>query len=185
MRVMNTFGALTARIYAFFNRNPASNRVVLELADLTPDDRALEVGCGPGAAVEAAAALIGGERVAAVDPSETFVDMVRRRVPGADVRVSGAEDVPFPDGSFTVIWSIASMHHWTDRDAGLKTLSAKLATPGRLLIAERLLRRAGHGITRGQAADVTAQLKRLGFTDVRTIERQDKRRTFLVLYASR
>jgi ubiquinone/menaquinone biosynthesis C-methylase UbiE len=182
---VKSFGAVTARIYRLLNRNPVSNRTVVDLAELTPDDRALEVGCGPGAGLEAAANRIGADRVAAVDPSPTFVDMARKRVPGADVRVSGAEDVPFPDGSFTVIWSIASMHHWTDRDAGLATLTAKLATPGRLLLAERLLDKSGHGITREQTEEVVAQLKQLGFPDVRTIERPNKRKNIMVIQAAR
>jgi SAM-dependent methyltransferase len=182
---VKTFGALGARIYRLFNRNPASNRIVVELAELTADDRALEVGCGPGAGVEAAAGQIGADRVAAVDPSPTFVDMVRDRVPGADVRVSGAEDVPFDDGAFTVIWSIASMHHWTDRDSGLATLTAKLATPGRLLLAERLIDKPGHGITRDETAEVVTHLEQLGYADVRTIERPNGRKTMMVIHASR
>lgn len=182
---MAGFGAIAARLYGWFNRRPASNRLVLDLAELTPGDHALEVGCGAGYGVELAAEQIGADQVAAVDPSPTFVDMVRKRVPGADVRVAGAEDVPFPDGSFTVIWSMASMHHWDDRDAGLATLTTKLATGGRLLIAERLLDRAGHGITREQLADVTGRLKALGHRTVDVLERRDGRRTYAVVSARR
>lgn len=182
---MRTFGAVAARIYRLFNRNPQSNRILVALAGLTPDDRALEVGCGPGAGVEAAAEKIGADRVAGVDPSPTFVDMVRKRVPGADVRVSGAEDVPFADGSFTVVWSIASMHHWNDRDKGLATLTAKLSSPGRLLLAERLLARPGHGITREQTAEVVAHLERLGYADVRIVERRIGRKVIMIIIASR
>ncbi|WP_051426449.1 class I SAM-dependent methyltransferase [Jiangella gansuensis] len=182
---MSGFGAIASRFYALFNRNPASNRIVVDVAELTAHDRVLEVGCGPGAAVELAARTVGPEQMAAVDPSETFVAMVSKRVPGADVRAAGAEDVPFDDGTFTVVYSIMSMHHWNDRDAGLATLTRKLAPGGRLLLAERLLARPGHGITAAQIADVEVQLARLGQTDVHTVQRPDGRKTIAVVISTR
>lgn len=182
---MSGFGAVGAYLFRLFNRNPASNQVVVDLAELSREDRVLDVGFGAGAGVEAAARRIGADRVAAVDPTPSFIDTLRRRVPGVDARVAGAEDVPFADGSFTVIWSIASMHHWDDRDAGLSTLTNKLTSDGRLLIAERLLRRPGHGITHDQIAEVTALLKDLGHTTVEVIERSVGRHTLAVIRARR
>lgn len=178
------FGVVSARIYAWLNRDPPSNRIVVDLLELTPADRVLEVGCGPGAAVELAAERIGPDRVAAVDPSRTFVELARRRVEGADVRVGSAEKLPFDDRTFTAIWSIASMHHWPDRDAGLAELTSKLAPGGRLLAAERLLRRRGHGITADQTDEVRACLDRLGYRDIRTIHRRNGRKTLQVIRAT-
>src|SRR5919197_6218323 len=68
-------------------------------------DRALDVGCGPGAALAALADRLGAEQVAGVDPSEAFVEMARRRIPGADVRLAAAEALPFADGSFDLVVS--------------------------------------------------------------------------------
>ncbi len=178
-------GPVTARIYGWLYRNSAPNRVVVDLAELADHDRALEVGCGPGAAVALAAQRLGPDRVAAVDPSPTFADMARKRTPGADVRVAGAEDIPFDDQSFTAIFSIASMHHWTDRDDGLATMSAKLASGGRLLIAERLLRKPGHGITAHETTTVINRLSGLGLADLHTIERPAGRRRLIVIHARR
>ncbi len=178
---MRSFGAIAARVYRLLNRNPESNRIVIDMLELTPDDRVLEIGCGPGAAVELAAERIGAERVAAVDPSPTFVDMVRKRVPGADVRVGSASEIPFDDGTFTVIWSIASMHHWPSREPGLDAQVAKLAPGGRLVIAERLLDKAGHGITEAQTAEVMDYLKSLGLADVESATVRAKRKTIQVI----
>jgi ubiquinone/menaquinone biosynthesis C-methylase UbiE len=182
---MSGFGIIGSRLYALFSRNPESNRLVVDLAELGADDRVLDVGCGAGGGVAAAAAAIGSDRVAAVDPSPTFAGMVRKRVPGADVRVAGAEDVPFVDASFTVIWSIASVHHWDDRDAGLATLTAKLTDGGRLLLAERLLHSPGHGITREQIRDITGLLEQLRYRSVTVVERRMRRRTLIVICARR
>jgi SAM-dependent methyltransferase len=62
--------------------------------------RALDVGCGPGALTECLADRLGPERVAAADPSARFVEACAARVPGADVRRAGAEDVPWADRTF-------------------------------------------------------------------------------------
>ncbi|MBP7148254.1 MAG: class I SAM-dependent methyltransferase [Acidobacteria bacterium] len=66
---------------------------------------ALDVGCGPGSLAAALAERIGAAQVAAVDVAEPFVAECRARVPGADVRVAPAEDLPFGDGSFRVVLS--------------------------------------------------------------------------------
>jgi cyclopropane fatty-acyl-phospholipid synthase-like methyltransferase len=80
---------LKAWLYSLFCRNPKSNLAAVELASLTADDRFLDVGCGPGAALENAAAT--GAQVAGVDPSPSMVARASERVPTADVRVASAE----------------------------------------------------------------------------------------------
>ncbi|TDC48658.1 class I SAM-dependent methyltransferase [Jiangella ureilytica] len=179
------FGTIGARLYAWFNRHPEANRAVVDVAALRPGDHVLEVGCGPGVGLELAARAVGADHAAAVDPSETFVAMARKRVPGADVRVAGAEDVPFDDGMFTAIFTLASMHHWADRDGGLAALTAKLTPGGRLVLGERLLDRAGHGITPAQIDEVTARLTALGQTGLRTERRRVGRRTLAVIVSER
>src|SRR5699024_6455583 len=169
---MAGFGAVASRVYGFFTRNSRTARSVVDHAGLEAGDRVLDVGCGAGSGVAYAAERTRVSSVAAVDPSPTFVEMVRRRVPEADVRVAGAEDLPFDDGSFTVIWSVASMHHWDDRDRGLADLVRTLAPGGRLLIAEKALKRPGHALTEQQARAVTALLKRLGQLGVRNVGRR-------------
>ena len=46
---------LEARLYALIRRNPASKRAVVHWAQLEPDMRVLDIGCGSGAAVLTAA----------------------------------------------------------------------------------------------------------------------------------
>lgn len=182
---MAGFGVVTSRLYALFTRNPSPVRAVVDFADLKAGDRVLDVGCGAGGGVEMAAQRLGAGNVAAIDPSETFVRMVRGRVPGADVRHGGAEDVPFEDATFSVIFTVASMHHWDDRERGLATLVRKLAVGGRLLIAERALRWPGHGITAFQTENVVATLSRLGQTDVHAVERRVGGRRMTIIVSKR
>jgi SAM-dependent methyltransferase len=95
-----------------FNRSPRSNRAAVEVASLSADDRFLDIGCGPGAALEYAAAT--GAQVAGVDPSPSMVSRASKRVPAAEVKVGSAEEIPFPDEAFTVVINVSSFHHWAD-----------------------------------------------------------------------
>jgi ubiquinone/menaquinone biosynthesis C-methylase UbiE len=181
---MSSFSKLGARFYSWFNRNPESNRLVSELADLAPGDTVLDIGCGPGAAVEHAATLVGAMNVAAADPTASFVTMVRDRIPGADVREASAESLPFDAESFTVVWSISAMHHWANREAGLDEALRVLAPGGRLLLAERLLSRSGHGITSSQVNEVVGHLSTSRrVREVHTTEHRVGRKTVLVIRA--
>jgi SAM-dependent methyltransferase len=50
----------------------------------------------------------------------------------------GAEALPLPGESASVVWSIASVHHWADLDAGLREEARRVLRPaGRLVAIER------------------------------------------------
>lgn len=91
----------------------------VELAGVQAGQRALDVGCGPGAVSQQLAARLGAAAVAAVDPSESFVAATRARLPGVDVRQAGAEELPFPDDGFDVAVAQLVVHFMRDPVAGL------------------------------------------------------------------
>lgn len=157
-------------LYSVFSRNPRSNRAVIAMLDLGHDDRLLDIGCGPGAALDLASAS--GARVCGVDPSPSMVSRAASRVPAADVREGSAESIPFPDSIFTVAINIASFHHWADRDAGLREVLRVLTPGGRLHIVEAALRsgKDGHGLNDSDIASLKARLDELGYEDVSTEE---------------
>ena len=78
--------------------SPELAAALMAVAGVERGQRALDVGCGTGTLAQALAAGLGAGSVAAVDP--TSVDACARRVPGADVRVARAEELPFEDGEF-------------------------------------------------------------------------------------
>ena len=58
--------------------------------------------------------------VTAVEPSR---EMIRQRKPGAAPAIeAGAESLPFPDKSFDASMAILTIHHWTDKRAGLREM---------------------------------------------------------------
>lgn len=154
-------------LYTLLHRSPKSNRAAVELASLSAEDRFLDVGCGVGVALEAAAAA--GAEVAGVDPSPSMVSRAQRRVPQADVRVGSAEEIPFPDRHFTVVINVSSFHHWADRETGLKEILRVLAPGGRLLIFEGMLKEGKdhHGLSPSDAQLLTNKLLELGYADTK------------------
>jgi SAM-dependent methyltransferase len=81
--------------------------------------RALDVGCGPGALTTELVGRLGADAVAAADPSEPFVQAARSRHPGVEVALAGAEDLPFDDGAFDAALAQLVVSFMSDPIAGL------------------------------------------------------------------
>ena len=105
-----------------------------ELAGVRPGQRALDVGCGPGALTADLVRRLGSARVCAVEPSESFAAAARERLPGVDVRLSAAERLPFTDGAFDVALAQLVVHFMTDPVAGLGEM-ARVTRPGGVVAA--------------------------------------------------
>jgi SAM-dependent methyltransferase len=98
------------------------------LADFKPGQDALDVGCGPGALTTQLVERLGQPAVAAIDPSELFVEAVRSRFPQVDVRRGSAEELPFPDDRFDCVLAQLVVHFMTDSVTGLREM-ARVARP--------------------------------------------------------
>jgi SAM-dependent methyltransferase len=85
--------------------------------------RAIDVGCGPGALTAELVKRLGAEAVAAVDPSEPFVAAARERNPGVVVEQAAAERLPFPDDAFDVALAQLVVHFMADPVAGLAEMA--------------------------------------------------------------
>jgi SAM-dependent methyltransferase len=105
-----------------------------DLAGVEPGQRALDVGCGPGALTGVLVHRLGAESVAAVDPSGPFVGAASERYPGIDARTSSAEDLPFDDDTFDVTLAQLVVHFMPDPVAGL-TEMARVTREGGVVTA--------------------------------------------------
>ncbi|CAN5536317.1 class I SAM-dependent methyltransferase [soil metagenome] len=109
-----------------------SEKLAVELADdagVEPGQRALDVGCGPGALTAVLAERLGPDHVAALDPSAQFVDAARSRLPGVDIRLASAESIPFDDDTFDIALAELVVHFMSDPVAGLREM-ARVTRPG-------------------------------------------------------
>jgi SAM-dependent methyltransferase len=99
-----------------------------------PGLRALDVGCGPGALTQALATGLSASHVAAADPSASFVAACSERVPGADVRQAGADDLPWPDATFDLVVSQLVLNFLPDPEAGVAEM-VRVTRPGATVAA--------------------------------------------------
>jgi len=93
-----------------------------DLAGIRAGQRALDVGCGPGALTAELVRRTGTDAVTAVEPSASFAAAVRQRLPGVDVRMSPAEELPFPDGTFDAAMAQLVVHFMADPALGLREM---------------------------------------------------------------
>ena len=107
---------------------------LIGFAGVEPGMRAVDVGCGPGALTAALAGRLGTESVCAADPSEPFVEACRARLPGVEVVVASAEELPFADGAFDGALSQLALNFMGDAEAGVREM-ARVTRPGGVVAA--------------------------------------------------
>ena len=164
-------------------------RAAADAARLTPADRVIDIGCGPGTAVRLAARR--ADTATGIDPSPVMLQLARqisriRRSRNVSWAEGKAENLPAPDGQATVAWAISSVHHWDDLSAGLSEARRVLTPGGRLVLVERLARpdargHAAHGLTSGQAEDLARQLTAAGFHQVEVQTRKAGHRNLVII----
>lgn len=101
----------------------------MELAEPSAGQRALDVGCGPGALTSQLVERLGRGAVTALDPSPSFVAATKVRFPGVDVLSGEAERLPFSDDSFDLALAQLVVHLMSDPVAGLQEM-ARVTRPG-------------------------------------------------------
>jgi ubiquinone/menaquinone biosynthesis C-methylase UbiE len=155
--------------------------------DLGAGDRLVDLGCGPGAAARFAGRQ--GARVTAVDPAPVMLDLARRltrRRAGVRYREGAAEAIPVPDASATVVWALATVHHWPALGPALAEIGRVLEPGGRFLAIERRTRPgatglASHGWTPEQAEAFAALCRDAGFIDIAVGSHPGRRSVLSVL----
>lgn len=168
------FAGITGSMFGliFLLTGGANARLATDLADVSATDHVVDIGCGPGTAARRAARR--GARVTGVDPSASMLRVARVVTPtrAAVTWAQGtAEDVPAADGSATVVWALATVHHWRDVTEGLAQAYRVLAPGGRLLAVERqsppdATGLASHGWTEAQAESFATLCRDAGLVDV-------------------
>src|SRR5215210_6967395 len=116
--------------------------IAADVAAVAPDGaRVLEVGCGPGH-LSIRLARQHGLNITGLDLDPAMIERARanavRAGDGNERRpsflVGDVASIPFPEGSFDLVVSTLSMHHWANPTAGLAEIDRVLRPGARALV---------------------------------------------------
>lgn len=119
-RRLRAFAGVVARAQAHFAEDGATSL--------------LDVGGGTGWLAEALGK--GLTKVVVLEPRPRARAKGKRRRPQVDFVDGVAERIPFPDGSFSRVIAVGSLHHFADAPRGLAEMRRVTAPGGRLVIFE-------------------------------------------------
>jgi demethylmenaquinone methyltransferase/2-methoxy-6-polyprenyl-1,4-benzoquinol methylase/phosphoethanolamine N-methyltransferase len=118
-------------------------QAALDLVDLEPNMKILDVGCGTGSLAIAAKHRIGHDgMVVGIDPSSNMVNLAQEKAEKEQVdvafQVGVIEEINFPENQFDLVVSSLMMHHLPDelKKDGLQEVYRVLKPNGILLIVE-------------------------------------------------
>jgi ubiquinone/menaquinone biosynthesis C-methylase UbiE len=174
-------GQVAGYIMATRSSNIERNEWTLELLGLKPQDNLLEVGFGPGIAIEKAAKIVTQGLIIGVDHSEAMLQQARKRNAAAIRRdavrlyLGTVETLPVFDMTFDKIYSSNVVQFWSDPVATLRKLRG-LLTPGGRIATTYMPRHSGatHADTLEKARTITSYLEDAGYSSIRIEEKQTK-----------
>ena len=167
-------GRAAGWVMAHRGSNRARNKWAAGLLDVQPEDRVLEIGFGPGIAIEEMARRATRGVVVGLDHSEVMVRQATRRNSAAvragrvELRLGSAENLPAFGELFDRILAVNSLMFWDDPVARLKELRGLLRPGGHIAI---VFQPRGPGSTDETAArtgeEIAKHFTTVGLGDVR------------------
>jgi cyclopropane fatty-acyl-phospholipid synthase-like methyltransferase len=171
-RPSGPLGRLAGLVMEWRPSNRERNRRTLELLELGPGDRVLEIGFGPGLAVKWAARR--ARFVAGIDHSETMLKRAVRRNAraiargGVELRRASAEDWSDPRASFDKAFAVNVYMFWKQPTAVFHAIAGALRPGGTVAITHQPRQAGATNQGTSRAADLIAgHLREAGFERVR------------------
>jgi ubiquinone/menaquinone biosynthesis C-methylase UbiE len=164
-------GSIVGRLMAIKN----GERTLWAVEQLDPQhgERILEIGYGPGLAIEAILARVGTNgSVAGVDRSVVMTRQARRRnrqaveAGRAEIIHGSVEQLPFIDNEFDGVLAINSMLFWPDPVANLREIARVTRPGGRLLLVHQPRTEVAVASIVKKMSDAANQA---GFSEIRTV----------------
>lgn len=116
------------------------HRTVLQLAEeqVGRPSAILDVGCGTGRLLRSARARFPDASLVGVDAAIEMVKQAQASTPNGVIQFqqATAEELPFPDASFDLVFSTMSFHHWKSQARGIAEVARVLNPGGRWILAD-------------------------------------------------
>lgn len=154
--------------------NVQRNRWAVELLDVAPTDRVIELGCGPGVAIAALADRAARGLVVGVDHSAVMIGQSRRRnaaaIRAGRVRLirTPVECLHLADGPFDAALAVNTVGMWPNPTARLREIGGMLRPGGRIALVSQPRCPGATAATSAAAADeMSGLLSEAGFAGLR------------------
>ena len=170
-------GRVAGWIMASRSSNQERNRWTVDLLDLRPGDRVLEIGYGPGLALALAAERAVSGEIAGIDRSSVMLEQASARNAAAiraghmRLSVGDLDNLDSLGGPFDKVYSVNVAMFWGDRMGALAAIR-QIMRPGALLATAHQPRHSGAKPEDAEtfAEGFAADLNLAGFQNIR-IER--------------
>ena len=120
-------------------KNDGMNRAAIQHLDLQPEDRVLEVGFGPGKAIQTVAERTRNGFVVGLDHSPIMVHQAEKRNRRlireglVEIQCGSVSHIPYADGSFDKAFAVNSFQFWPAPQDDLLEIH-RVLRPGRTLV---------------------------------------------------
>lgn len=180
-RPAGLLGHIAGKIMAFTPSNKDRIHWTISLLDIKPEDRLLEIGFGPGYAIEIVSKIVSKGFIAGIDHSEVMLRHAGKRNAKAisegkvSLRHGSASNLPKFNAPFDKIFTINSIHFWNNPIECLKELRQLLRPGGIIAVTLQPRSRSATDETAKEIGkEVAMNLERAGFSSVQLKMRQTK-----------
>lgn len=179
-------GKLVGRMLA--KNNASFNSWIVHLLSIQPTDHILEVGSGPGLAIQGLATHAAQGFVVGIDSSPIMVQQARRRNASAikagrvEIQQGDALTLPYADASFDKVVAVHVIYFWSDAVATLQELRRVLQPAGVVATGFRIKQHIPRWTQNAfaqtgtrlylAAEDVATLLAASGFTHIEVVAQQ-------------
>jgi ubiquinone/menaquinone biosynthesis C-methylase UbiE len=125
-------------------QNRVLNRIAIRELHVTESDEILEIGFGPGAAIELLLKTMPVRKVYGVEVSDVMIEQATARNQAAidagrlALLAGSVSDLPFEDQQFSKVFAVSTFHDWPDSARGLEEIKRVLKPKGLLILCIRL-----------------------------------------------
>ncbi|MFQ5859777.1 MAG: class I SAM-dependent methyltransferase [Anaerolineae bacterium] len=168
------WGALAGMIMAHRRQNRERNLWTISLLDIQQDDRVLEIGFGPGVAIQEISKIVVNGFVVGIDHSQAMVRQAEKRNAAAirdgrvKLRLGSVSALPVFSEPFDKCFAVNAIHHWDEPIERLKGLRQLLGPSGLIAITEQPRSRGATDETAQEIGkEIVAALTKAGFSQIR------------------
>jgi ubiquinone/menaquinone biosynthesis C-methylase UbiE len=140
--------------------------------NIQKNDNVLEIGFGPGTAIETIATIATEGFIAGIEISDVMINQATKRLAAnikqgqVKLELGSVSSLPYGDNTFDKVFAINSLLHWPNPVEDLKEIKRVLKPKGIIAIIQQpRSMKTGLGLEES-GEDISAKIKEAGFSNV-------------------